>query len=142
MENTFSQSKITLCAAIMPINDQVLRKGKPGWSRVRAGQRHFGAELRRDLVCERAEHLPGHTNRVPRLPRAVLRRSVGQFLSQRPARLNEERLIDGFVRDMHAWIRGIVGNQPQNPDSELRAGSAQRGRYRQKPGLFSPGAWA
>jgi hypothetical protein len=40
------------------------------------------------------------------------------------------------------WIRGIVGNQPQNPDSELRAGSAQRGRYRQKPGLFSPGAWA
>jgi hypothetical protein len=33
----------------------------------RAGQRHFGPELRRDLVCERAEHLRGHTRRGPRL---------------------------------------------------------------------------
>jgi hypothetical protein len=31
----------------------------------RAGQRHFGAEARRDLERERAEHLRGHTNRVP-----------------------------------------------------------------------------
>ena len=29
-----------------------------------AGQRHSWAEVRRDLVRERAEHLRGHTNRV------------------------------------------------------------------------------
>lgn len=36
---------------------------------------------------------------------------------------------------------GTAPAEPR-PDSELRAGSAQRGRYRQKPGLFSPGEWA
>ena len=40
----------------MPIDDGVLRKRQPGLVAGRAGQRHFGAEVRRDLERERAEH--------------------------------------------------------------------------------------
>jgi hypothetical protein len=52
-----------LFAAIMPIAHGVLRKRQPRLVAGRAGQLHFRAELR--LVCERAEHLRAHSNRVP-----------------------------------------------------------------------------
>ena len=36
----------------------------------------------------------------------------GEFIPQRPARLDEERLVDGLVRDAHAHVQGVVANEP------------------------------
>jgi hypothetical protein len=56
--------------------DRAHRKRLPGLIAGRAMQCHSWAEVRRDLVRERAEHLRGHTNRVPG---ASMLRHPGQF---------------------------------------------------------------
>jgi hypothetical protein len=53
-------------AAIMPIDDRVLRKRQPGLIAGRSGQRRSWAEVRRNLACEYAEAGCGYTNRVTR----------------------------------------------------------------------------
>ena len=65
-----------LSAAIIPVEDRARLERPPGLVAGRAGQRRSWVEVRRNLVCDRAGAGSGRTNRVPRLPGTVLRRSV------------------------------------------------------------------
>jgi hypothetical protein len=57
---------VHLSAAVMPIDDRVLRKRLPGSVAAKGGQRRSWAEVRQNLACERAGEDSGRTNRVPR----------------------------------------------------------------------------